>query len=233
MVRKIAKLIGRLKLPALLIFAAGMHVFASTHAQSQEKAKALLRLNYVATGGDQWKALAQAELTGDVNLAGATGTFHAVIDLKSGRDATTVDAGPVHLEQINLPDSSWQRDLSGVVTYADTPDARKDAINESFIDRNGWWFIVTSTEDEHLGVRHDRDRSYQLVRVVPSGGRSMTLVMVISHQGQQRDVTFSVEELLPAGGRMGPLGGPPLSEAMPEDLDGVGVSPSRFSRGDL
>jgi hypothetical protein len=56
------------------------------------------------------------------------------------------------------------------------------------------------------------------------------IVMVISHQGQQREVTFSLEELLPAGGRMEPLGGPPLSEAIPDDLNGV--SPSRFLNTD-
>jgi hypothetical protein len=34
---------------------------------------------------------------------------------------------------------------------------------------------------------------------------------VISHQGQQLEVTFSLEELLPVSGRMEPLAGPPLS----------------------
>jgi hypothetical protein len=44
-----------------------------------------------------------------------------------------------------------------------------------------------------------------------SDAAGSSIVMVISHQGPQREVTFSLEELLPAGGKMAPLGGPPLS----------------------
>jgi hypothetical protein len=159
---------------SLLIFAAALHLFALTNAYCQEKPTTLLRLNYLATGGDRWRRLAQVEMTGDLNLGGDAGTFHQVVDLKTGRDVTTFDAGSIHLQQTSLRDSNWQLDRSGVVTYADTPDARTDAINQSFVDRNGW-FTAPANQLKSLGVRREGGETYQLVSVAPSGGRRMTL----------------------------------------------------------
>jgi hypothetical protein len=156
-----------------LLIGALLQALAWAHAQSG-KAKALLQANYVATGGTQWSAIAQVRSTGSLNLAGALGTFRTVIDLKGGRDATSLDAGPVHIKQVNLTNSSWQSDASAIVTYADTPDAKADAIDQSFIDRNGW-FAAPSSALKYLGITKDQDRDYDLISVIPSGGRSLTL----------------------------------------------------------
>lgn len=154
-----------------------------------ETAQQLLRLNYTASGGDHWNKLRQADMTGSVDLGGLQGTFHQTVDLKSGRDATTLDAGPVHLKQVSLQDSSWQLDQSRIVTYADTPDAKQDAITQSFIDRNGW-FTPGPYDATYLGVRQERGQIYQLVSILPPGGRQLTLWL-----GMKDHLLYRIEQV--------------------------------------
>lgn len=141
---------------------------------SHDTALAVFRRNYTATGGDQWKAHGELEVEGTLNLGGISGTYKQITDLRTGRDAVRLDAGPVHMKQVTLTDASWQLDQSGVVSYADTPDAKADAANASFVDRNGW-FNVRRDQVRGLSTREDGGKQYFLVSVVPFGGREMTL----------------------------------------------------------
>ncbi len=158
----------------LIIFGFGFGIFNSAKAQSPHNASDLLHLSYLASGGYHWSAFAQAEISGDVNIGGIKGDFHEVVDLRRGRDATDIDADPIKMKQVSLTDSSWQADQSGLVTYLDTPSARADAINESYVDRNGW-FAAKGSELSYVGTRKDHGVDYDLVKVTPPGGRSMTL----------------------------------------------------------
>lgn len=143
-------------------------------SQTPQRAKELLSMFYVASGGDHWRPLAEAEIAGKLNLGGATGTFHQVVDLKLGRDATDIHAGPLKVKQVTLTDSSWQADGSGLVTYSDTPATRVDSINQSFVDRNGW-FTAKESELKYAGTQEEHGTRYDLVTVTPAGGRAMTL----------------------------------------------------------
>ncbi len=143
-------------------------------AHGPRRAKELLHQFYLASGGNHWAPLAQAEMTGTLDLGGIHGTFHQIIDMQQGRDVTDLDAGPLKMKQVTLPDSSWQVNQNGVVTYSDTPSARRDAIDGSFVDRNGW-FTAPENELAYDGTRRVHGKRYDLVTVTPTGGRSMTL----------------------------------------------------------
>lgn len=142
--------------------------------QPRPSAATLLHLSFLASGGDRWKAIAQIDTSGDLDLAGVRGTFEQRVDVRNGRDALKADAGPVHVTQVSLTDSSWQLDRSGIVTYADTPRAKADAINQSFIDRNGW-FGPAGRSATYVSEKKDSARTYDLVSLTPAGGRPMTL----------------------------------------------------------
>lgn len=134
----------------------------------------MLHLLWLASGGSNWSAVAQAELSGNITLGGTAGTFSQSIDLKNGRDVVRFDAGPIRGTQANLTDASWEADAAGIVTVHDGPGARVDAIDASFQDRNGW-FNAPADELEFLGDRTEKGSSFELVAVTPSGGRRMVL----------------------------------------------------------
>lgn len=158
-----------------LMLIRGLDVTSSVlSAQSSLDGKSLIHLFYLASGGDNRKGLAEAQIVGEVNAGGTIGTFHQIIDLKDGRDVLSIDADSMKLTRATLGDSGWQADQSGLVTYSDTPSAQVDAINQSFQNRNGW-FAASASELRSLGIHQDQGKSFDLVAVTPPGGRKMTL----------------------------------------------------------
>jgi hypothetical protein len=150
----------------------GLHL--ALFAQPQQNARNLLHLSYLATGGDNWTRLAQANLSGAITIGGAPGTFQQIVDLRNGRDVTSISVGPLQGKQATLTDSSWEIDQGGLVTHHDGAQAKVDAINQSFQDRNGW-FNAPEDELSFVGTKQDNGASYDLVTVTPRGGRSITL----------------------------------------------------------
>ncbi len=157
----------------LLLFSAVSFCPGQSTEPSQDAAMSVLHRSYIASGGDKWKAFGELEVEGTLNLGGIEGTFQQVTDLREGRDADRLDAGPVHNRQVTLTDASWQLDQSGMVSYADTPDAKADAVNASFVDRNGW-FHVRPDEVREVSAREEAGKHYEAVSILPVGGREMT-----------------------------------------------------------
>jgi hypothetical protein len=148
--------------------------YIGLRAQSQPSAERLLHLFYVASGGDNWNHLTQAEASGTIVVGGAAGTFHQIVDLKNGRDVTQIDVGPLHQKQATLTEASWEVDGGGLATFHDAPEARADAINQSFLDRNGW-FHAAEDSLHFVGTKQDGGATYDLVSVTLPGGRPMAL----------------------------------------------------------
>ncbi|MGC8551041.1 MAG: aspartyl protease family protein [Acidobacteriaceae bacterium] len=163
-----------LQLGILLFCGLGLLQAHALAAHGPRRAKELLHLFYLASGGNNWAPLAQAEVSGTLDLGGIHGTFHQIIDMKQGRDVTDLDAGPLKMKEVTLADSIWQVNQNGVVTYSDTPSAKRDAIDASFVDRNGW-FTAPENELVYDGTRRAHGKRYDLVTVTPGGGRGMTL----------------------------------------------------------
>lgn len=156
-----------------LLFSTGTPICSGQiTALSQKAAMAAVHRSYIASGGDRWKRFTELKVKGTLNLGGIEGTYEQMIDLRQGRDANRLDAGPVHIRQVTLTDASWQLDQSGIVSYADTPDAKADAVNASFIDRNGW-FDVPPDEIRGFTTREEAGKDYGVVSILPAGGREM------------------------------------------------------------
>lgn len=143
-------------------------------AQTTHDASELLHRVYIASGGDAWKPLAQAEAEGSMNVGGLTGHFHQFIDLKRGRDVSDFAVGPMKGRQSTQPDFLWTSDASGLINVQDSPTAKSDAITQSFQDRNGW-FDAPENQLSWIGKRKDHGVKYTLIAVTPIGGRRLTL----------------------------------------------------------
>lgn len=176
---RVAAFDGWIGLRVALILLAGLVGMAPRVAAAfwaGGRARAILHLNYLASGGEHWKQIGQVVISGALNASGTAGTFRQTVDLRGGRDAAVLDAGPLHVTEVTLPDSSWQLDQGGVVTVTDTPDARIDARNQSFIDRNGWFMAKAAANAlKYLGKRREQGRTYDRIALTPEGGRAMTL----------------------------------------------------------
>ena len=172
-----------------ILCALGLGMSSIASAQSSPKAKTLIHLFYLASGGQNWTVLGQVEMSGDANVGGAAGRFHQIVDLRNGRDVLTIDAGPIYQKQATLVDSSWQADRSGLATVCDTPSARVDAINESYQDRNGW-FTAPDDALRFQRTRRHHGEKFDLVAVTPPGGRKMTLWL-----GVKDHLLYRIDEL--------------------------------------
>lgn len=158
----------------LLLCGLGLLAPRALPSQGQRRARELLHLFYLVSGGNNWAPLAQAEIIGKLDLGGISGSIYQVVDLKQGRDVTDIDAGPLKTKEGTLTDSRWEVNQNGIVSYSDAPTAKRAAIDESFEDRNGW-FNAPENELAYDGTRRYHGKRYDLVTVTPAGGRSMTL----------------------------------------------------------
>jgi hypothetical protein len=158
----------------VLLWAFTVCLVALSQTTEPQNPDAVLQQFYIASGGGQWKRFPQAELSGTYMIGGMTGTFQQVVDLRHGRDVLSYDVGPLQGTQATLPTSSWEVDRSGLSMIHEGPEAIADAITQSFVDRNGW-FHPDGADVTFVGQRADRGRDFDLVRIVPHGGRELIL----------------------------------------------------------
>ena len=173
MARRLSLLLCRSCLIALgigLVFAAR----ATDQTTKSQSALEVLRQFYIASGGDHWTRLAQADTAGTYIIGGMKGAFQQVVDLQKGADLLTYDVGPLKGRQATLPQYSWEIDSSGLPMLHDGPEAAADAITEGFQDRNGW-FHTTDDTASLVGTEAKDGHQYNLIRITPDGGRAMTL----------------------------------------------------------
>ena len=155
-----------------LLFAASLSL---AQAKPTPDPNSLLQQMYLASGGDQWRRIAGADLSGDYDLGGLKGTFRQTIDFKNGRDVLGYDAGPTRGQQGTTEDHEWWADEKGLTTIQDAPEGRADAITQSYEDRNGWFYPSPAVPNAYEGTKAEGDRTFDLVRVSPPGGRELTL----------------------------------------------------------
>lgn len=143
-------------------------------AQAENSAHTLLQLSYQASGGDNWKSVAQLDQSGTIVVGGVSGTFHQITDIRNGRDVMQFDVGPLHGKEATLTDSTWEVDQSGLATFHDGPEAHTNAVNQAFINSKGWNH-VPENELHFAGQREENGSTYNLITVTPRGGRLITL----------------------------------------------------------
>jgi PDZ domain/Aspartyl protease len=149
---------------------------ASASPAACPAAVSLLRNVRARTGGARWDAVAEVIGDGTEFGSGLAGTTQIATDLRSGATSVT-DANAVERERIiRTRDMAWKQDLTLGVHPLDAPDARAESRTLSYLARNG-----PSRPDSDparftcLPDAHEDGRALRRVRIVPRGGRAVTL----------------------------------------------------------
>ncbi len=199
---------------ACITLAAGTLLGWSAYAGTRVDPAALLNSMYLATGGKAWDKLAGVELRGAYAQGGLTGTFEETVDLRKGRDVLAFDLGVLRGKQGVQPDFQWEADQTGLATIQDSPDARADAVTQSYQDRNGWFHPGADAPWAYVGRKSQAQRTYDLVRVVPEGGRPLVLWLdsathvldrMVQRDALQREVTTSFSDYRRVDGVLWPF----------------------------
>ena len=160
----------------LLLIVATVLIVSSCLAQAHDpEPRVLLRQMYLATGGDNWRHVEGAAISGKYIMGGLEGSFHKLVDFQKGRDVLMYEVGVTSGKQGTQQGESWLRDEKGLVTMQNAPDALADAATQSYEDRNGWFYPLPNDNPKYLGAKHEGGRLFNLIQVHPPGGRRLTL----------------------------------------------------------
>ncbi|HEV3086348.1 MAG TPA: retropepsin-like aspartic protease, partial [Candidatus Elarobacter sp.] len=128
------------------------------------------------TGGDAWERAKELVADGDGYAEGLPGRTHFAVDLASGARATTDDLGIAKQRIVTSPAVTWKQDITQGVHRLDAPDALAKARSEAYIARNGWFQPTTDPASfTCLSDAVEDGRPLRVVRVVPRGGRPVTV----------------------------------------------------------
>lgn len=183
----------------------------SATAQAEDAAVLLARYK-AASGGAAWDGVKTLHATGTLAAGGLSGDVTVEQDLTNGRSVSRYKLGPV--EGANGYDGthSWSRDPGGEVAALDTPEAKRRARSQSWLDALGFWYpdrikaTYGSVADREADGRH-----YRVVEATPDGGDALTLwfdpstgllARTIQREGQDTVTTVTDDYRDVAGVRM-------------------------------
>ncbi|HKW44160.1 MAG TPA: hypothetical protein VJN22_00800 [Candidatus Eremiobacteraceae bacterium] len=123
------------------------------------------------TGGDRWNDVGEIITEGGIDDAGAKGSFRAMRDLKTGRNAFKESLGVGRVAYIYDGHVRWEVDQAGGVHALSAPDSVARAITGAYLDRGVLW--SDSPNDVKLRcvkTASEGDRAFDVIRVRPSEG---------------------------------------------------------------
>ena len=126
----------------------------------------------VASGGAHWDAIAELEQQSDIEQGGQKGRCVQYQDLLEGRSASSCTLGGVQNGQGYDGSISWFMDEKSMVSARESIQAKREAVTDAYIARNGW-FRPVSTDPatmHFVGERNQAGRHFDVVHVVPKGG---------------------------------------------------------------
>lgn len=136
----------------------------------------LLRQAREAAGGAALNNVAALHVRSTVTAGERHGTFERWEDLTHGRYVRQTALPPRDTAEGFDGVSYWVQPRSGIGYVLGGDDARLAAVDDAFEVQRGWWF-----PDCHLstiadaGTRTESDRSFDVVRITPEGGRPFEL----------------------------------------------------------
>jgi hypothetical protein len=156
-----------------LLFMLPWLVFASVaSARASTDPRVLFTAMRAASGGDRWAQVGEIRSQAKVEEGGLSGRERRDRDTRRGRYVTYSDVG-VNKGSVGFDGSqSWMQDEKGLVNVLDAATARRQAITDAYLARNGW-FAPASRDPATmtwLGEQRDHGRRFQHVRVTPAGG---------------------------------------------------------------
>ncbi|HJT97194.1 MAG TPA: aspartyl protease family protein [Rhodanobacteraceae bacterium] len=169
-------------------------------AAQADDAGSLIARYKSASGGAAWDAVKTLHASGALVEGGLNGDISAEQDITNGRSVYHYKLGP--LEGANGYDGThdWSRDPGGEVAAVDTPEAKRRARSQAWLDALGFWYPgrIKAT----YGIVADRDvegRHYRVVEATPEGGDTLALwfdpatgllARTVQHAGQDTVTTM-------------------------------------------
>ncbi|HET7924581.1 MAG TPA: aspartyl protease family protein [Rhodanobacteraceae bacterium] len=129
-----------------------------------------------ASGGAAWDRVKTLHATGTLAAGGMSGDVAIVQDLATGRSADRYKLGPIEGADGYDGKLAWTKDPGGEVAALDTPDAKRRARSQAWLDARGFWY--PDRINASYGAVADREadgQHYRVVEATPDAGEPLTL----------------------------------------------------------
>jgi hypothetical protein len=158
--------------------------------------RVVLEESRATSGGGAWPTVRTLHIHMKLASGGREGTYDSWEDVSTGRFFHEASLPPRVLADGFDGVSVWTQPDSGVAYSIGDEDARLGAIDESFRVARAWWFADRRASTcEDAGQQIEGNRTFDLVRITPEGGRA--LVLWIDHATHliDRDSEQEAEQL--------------------------------------
>ncbi len=138
--------------------------------------KEILRANKEATGGAAWNSLRTTHVTATLATGGLEGTAESWEETLTGRTSSRFALGPLKGAEGFDGKVSWQEDDAGEITDQEGKEAAEGRANQVYRQAFAYWYPERGEAAmEHAGVRGEGERSFDVLRITPKGGRPMEM----------------------------------------------------------
>src|SRR3954471_9748115 len=180
----------------MLALAVSLPLAGAAHA---EDAAELIARFKDASGGAAWDRVTTLHASGTLAAGGMSGELTMVQDLETGRSADAYKLGPIEGADGYDGTLAWTRDPGGEVAALDTPEARRRARSQAWLDARGFWYParIGATYGE-VADREADGRHFRVLEAKPDAGDPLMLwfdpstsllVRTVQHQGQDTVTT--------------------------------------------
>src|SRR3954470_10597843 len=109
-------------------------------AAQAEDASTLITRFKEASGGAAWDRAKTLHATGTLAAGGMSGEVTLVQDFETGRSADAYKLGPIEGADGYDGKLAWTRDPGGEVAALDTPEAKRRARSQAWLDARAFWY---------------------------------------------------------------------------------------------
>lgn len=156
----------------LLFMLSWLALVSAAVAHASTDPQALFAAMRAASGGDRWAQVGEIRSQAIVEEGNLRGHERRDRDTRRGRYVTRSDVG-VNKGSVGFDGrQSWMQDEKGLVNVLDATNARRQAVTDAYLARNGW-FASASRDPAvmtYLGEQRNHEHRFQRVRVTPAGG---------------------------------------------------------------
>lgn len=150
-------------------------LLAAPAGAAEDRAAAVLAAARAATGGAALAEIAAISQTATVQTSGLDGPAHALIDVRSGAYTDDYVLGPMKGAEGFDGAEVWSVDATGQPRTESGGEARANAVNTAYRNSLAYWFPERhKAAISYAGEKAAGGATYDLVRIVPEGGRPFT-----------------------------------------------------------
>ncbi|MGH8128054.1 MAG: aspartyl protease family protein [Gammaproteobacteria bacterium] len=136
----------------------------------------ILAQSKAASGGDAWNGVHTLRFEAAIQTSGLSGTATELDDLVSGRSLSRYNLGSLKGAQGFDGKVGWTMSPGGEVAPSDSPAAKQADATAAYQTARAWWFPQRwPGKIESLGTRTEDKTVYQVLGIMPRGGREFEL----------------------------------------------------------